>query len=74
MERSTVSALIVAGAGVLGAMVQVLVLRAAKKKRAITEAELEERMERFDGEHGGDGKPRADESDGAVKRDGGGER
>lgn len=73
MEKSTVSALIVAGAGVLGAMVQVLVLRAAKRKRAISEAELEERMDRFDEEHGGTGTQGADDL-GGVGESGGDEQ
>jgi hypothetical protein len=53
MEKHTISALIVAGAGVLGAVVQVLVLRAAKKGRLERErAESEERQRAFDEAHG----------------------
>ena len=39
MEKSTISALIVAGAGVVGGLFQVLVLRAAKKKREASDYE-----------------------------------
>jgi hypothetical protein len=53
MEKSTISALIVAGAGMVGAILQVLVLRAAKKKRTEEQqAQSEERMRQFDEEHG----------------------
>ena len=39
MERSTISALIVAGAAVVGGLFQALVLRAAKKKREASDYE-----------------------------------
>ena len=39
MEKSTISALIVAGAAVVGGLFQALVLRAAKKKREASEYE-----------------------------------
>lgn len=53
MEKSTVSALIIAGAGVLVAALQVFVLRAAKRKRMKErEPESEERMRQFDSDHG----------------------
>ena len=53
MEKHTVSALIVAGAGVLGAVGQVLVLRTVKKKKAEeAEAASEEKLRAFDAAHG----------------------
>jgi len=53
MEKSTISALIVAGAGVLVAVFQVFVLRAAKRKRMKErEPEHEGRMRQFDSDHG----------------------
>ena len=53
MEKSTVSALIVAGAGVVGGVFQALVLRAARKKRLEEqEAGSQERRRRFDTDHG----------------------
>ena len=52
MEKSTVSALIIAGAGVLVAALQVFVLRAAKRKRSKDQAGSEERMRQFDSDHG----------------------
>ena len=53
MEKHTISALIVAGAGVVGAVFQVVVLRAAKRKKAEKdEVESEERRRAFDAEHG----------------------
>ena len=39
MEKSTASALLIAGAGVLTACMQVFVFRAVKRKRAATEEE-----------------------------------
>ena len=56
MEKSTISALVVAGGGVLAAAFQVFVLRAAKRKRMKERApESEERMHQFDSDHGIDG-------------------
>jgi len=53
MEKQTISALILAGAGVAGALVQVFVLRAAKKGRLEKErAESEGRQREFDEAHG----------------------
>lgn len=52
MEKSTVSALIIAGGGVLVAVLQVFVLRAAKRKRSKDKAESEDRMRQFDSDHG----------------------
>ena len=61
MEKSTISALVVAGGGVLAAVVQVFVLRAAKRKRTKErEPELENRMRQFDSDHGID-SPESDE-------------
>lgn len=48
MEKSTVSALIVAGAGMLTAIFQVLVMRAVKRKREAEDGTLEERMRKID--------------------------
>ena len=56
MEKSTISALVVAGGGVLVAVFQVFVLRAAKRKRMKErEPESEERIRQFDSDHGIDG-------------------
>ena len=56
MEKSTISALVVAGGGVLAAVFQVFALRAAKRKRMKErEPESEERMRQFDSDHGIDG-------------------
>ena len=56
MEKSTISALVVAGGGVLAAVVQVFVLRATKRKRMKErEPESEERMHQFDSDHRIDG-------------------
>ena len=53
MEKSTISALVVAGGGVLAAVFQVFALRAAKRRRMKEgEPESEERMRQFDSEHG----------------------
>lgn len=61
MEKSTISALVVAGGGVLAAVVQVFVLRAAKRKRMKErEPEPENRMRQFDSDHGIEG-PESDE-------------
>ena len=55
MEKSTISALLAAGGGVVVAMMRVLVLRAAKRKRALEETGREERERLFDSEHESDG-------------------
>ena len=56
MEKSTISALIAAGGGILVAVFKVFVLRAAKRKRMREGApESEERMRQFDSDHGIDG-------------------
>ena len=53
MEKSTISALVVAGGGVLAAAFQVFVLGAAKRKRMKErEPESEERIRQFDSDHG----------------------
>ena len=52
MEKSTVSALIVVGAGILVAVLRVFVFRAVKRKRLMKEKESEERMRQFDSDHG----------------------
>ena len=51
MEKSTISALVIAGGTVVAAVVQVLVLRAAKRKRALEETDREERERLFDSAH-----------------------
>lgn len=57
MEKSTISALVVAGAGVVGAIFQALVLRAAKRKKMKEgEEKLGEQMREFDSNHGIDGR------------------
>jgi hypothetical protein len=43
MEKSTISALIIAGATVAGGILQALALRAAKRKRRIDQAEETDR-------------------------------
>jgi len=56
MEKSTVSALIIAGGGVLAPAFQVFVLRAARRKRMKErEPKSEERIRQFDSDHGIDG-------------------
>ena len=53
MEKSTMSALVVAGGVVLAGIFQALALRAAKRKRLEKEQkESEERMRQFDSGHG----------------------
>ena len=53
MEKSTISALVVAGGGVLVAVFQAFALRAAKRKRMTErEPEQEGRMRQFDSDHG----------------------
>ena len=59
MEKSTISALIVAGAAVVGGLFQALVLRAAKKKRAAEASEYEKRTGLADPDGGSTG-PDAD--------------
>jgi hypothetical protein len=56
MEKSTISALVVAGGGVLVGVFQAFALRAAKRKRLKERGpESEERMRQFDSDHGIDG-------------------
>ena len=53
MEKSTISALVVAGGAVLATVFQAVALRAAKRKRGREhEPELEDRMRQFDLDHG----------------------
>ena len=53
MEKSTVSGLIVAGATVVGAVVQVLVLGAVKRRKAKgVGPDRKRRMDEFDAAHG----------------------
>lgn len=55
MEKSTVSALIVAGAAVVGGLFQAVVLRAAKKKREAEARDYEERTGLTDPDAGSSG-------------------
>jgi hypothetical protein len=56
MEKSTVPALIVAGATLIGALVQAMVLIAVKRKKAEgAGSDRERRMRDFDAAHGIDG-------------------
>ena len=56
MEKSTISALVVAGGAVLATVFQAFALRAAKRKRMKErEPESEERIHQFDSDHGIDG-------------------
>ena len=59
MEKSTISALIVAGAAVVGGLFQALVLRAAKKKREAESSDYEKRTGLVDADDGSTG-PDAD--------------